>query len=145
MSAKKSKANIAKQNYQPTAAEKDAIEKARGRITSGPVPRISVVNRTLKLDHPEPAVGFLLLANALGTTALKRYRSGGEQKVTVQNVSVSEGGRAIVGNVTQAPQNVASDKVVTSPPSLTYSPTPAMPMVAEAMPEATSRKRKTRK
>jgi hypothetical protein len=33
--------------------------------------------------------------------ALKRYRSGGEQKVTVQHVSVSEGGQAIVGNVTQ--------------------------------------------
>ena len=33
--------------------------------------------------------------------ALKRYRSGGEQKVTV---AVSEGGQAIVGNVTQAPR-----------------------------------------
>jgi hypothetical protein len=34
--------------------------------------------------------------------ALKRYRTGGEQKVTVQHVTVSEGGNAIVGNVTQA-------------------------------------------
>jgi hypothetical protein len=34
--------------------------------------------------------------------ALKRYRTGGEQKVTVQHVSVSDGGQAIVGNVTQA-------------------------------------------
>ena len=33
--------------------------------------------------------------------ALKRYRTGGEQKVTVQHVSVSEGCQAIVGNVTQ--------------------------------------------
>lgn len=33
--------------------------------------------------------------------ALKRYRTGGEQKVTVQHVTVSEGGQAIVGNVTQ--------------------------------------------
>ena len=43
--------------------------------------------------------------------ALKRYRTGGEQKVTVQHVSVGEGGQAIVGNVTQAareavPQNL---------------------------------------
>ena len=31
--------------------------------------------------------------------ALKRYRTGGEQKVTVQHVNVNEGGQAIVGNV----------------------------------------------
>ena len=34
--------------------------------------------------------------------ALRRYRSGGEQNVTVQHVSVNDGGQAIVGNVTQA-------------------------------------------
>lgn len=32
--------------------------------------------------------------------ALKRYRTGGEQKVTVQHVNVNEGGQAIVGDVT---------------------------------------------
>ena|ERR1700730_13228319 len=31
--------------------------------------------------------------------ALKRYRSGGEQTVRVEHVTVNEGGRAIVGNV----------------------------------------------
>jgi hypothetical protein len=36
--------------------------------------------------------------------ALKRYRTGGEQKLTVQNVSVNDGGQAIVCNVTQAPR-----------------------------------------
>jgi hypothetical protein len=36
--------------------------------------------------------------------ALKRYRNGAEQKVTLQHVSVAEGGQAIVGNVTQAPR-----------------------------------------
>jgi hypothetical protein len=34
--------------------------------------------------------------------ALERYRSGGGQNVTVQHVSVSDGGQAIVGHVTQA-------------------------------------------
>ncbi len=34
--------------------------------------------------------------------ALKRHRAGGEQKVTLQHVSVNEGGQAIVGNVSQA-------------------------------------------
>ena len=40
--------------------------------------------------------------------ALKRYRAGGEQKVTVQHVSVSEGGQAIVGNVTQGAPDLLS-------------------------------------
>lgn len=31
--------------------------------------------------------------------ALRKYRTGGEQKVTVQHVNVTEGGQAIVGNV----------------------------------------------
>ena len=35
--------------------------------------------------------------------ALKRYRSGVEQKVTLQHVSVAEGGHAIVGNVSGRP------------------------------------------
>lgn len=35
--------------------------------------------------------------------ALKRYRTGGEQKVTVKRVTVNEGGQAIVGNVSGAP------------------------------------------
>jgi len=33
--------------------------------------------------------------------ALKRYRSRGDQKVTVEHVHVHEGGQAVVGNVTQ--------------------------------------------
>ena len=32
--------------------------------------------------------------------ALKRYRSAGEQKVTVEHVHVHDGGQAVVGNVT---------------------------------------------
>ena len=32
---------------------------------------------------------------------LKKYRTGGQQKVTVEHVHVGEGGQAIVGNVNQ--------------------------------------------
>lgn len=46
--------------------------------------------------------------------ALKRYRSGGEQKVTVQHVSVNEGGQAIVGNVTQATRETTPGKPANS-------------------------------
>jgi len=31
--------------------------------------------------------------------ALKRYRTGGQQKVTVEHVHVHEGGQAIVGHI----------------------------------------------
>jgi hypothetical protein len=50
--------------------------------------------------------------------ALKRYRTGGEQKVTVQHVSVSEGGQAIVGNVTQEARSTAPQKPVATTPAL---------------------------
>jgi hypothetical protein len=56
--------------------------------------------------------------------ALKRYRSGGEQKVTVQQVfSVNEGGQAI-GNVNQAPRE--------GMPELADARQPAMEMVGKS-------------
>ena len=42
--------------------------------------------------------------------ALNRYRDNREPAVTVQNVSVGDGGRAIVGNVTQHANLIVSDK-----------------------------------
>ena len=40
----------------------------------------------------------------------ERYRSHGEPAITVQNVSVGDGGNAIVGNVTQHARVIVSDK-----------------------------------
>jgi hypothetical protein len=39
-----------------------------------------------------------------------RYRNNGEPAITVQNVSVGDGGKAIVGNVTQHASVIVSDK-----------------------------------
>ena len=50
--------------------------------------------------------------------ALKNYRAGSPQTVTVQNVSVSDGGQAIVGNVTAAPRGTPS---AADPPPVTIS------------------------
>jgi hypothetical protein len=66
--------------------------------------------------------------------ALKRYRTGGEQKVTVQHLSVGEGGQAIVGNVTQTPAKTAPEKTAASPPVLTDSRTPAVTAVRNRRP-----------
>jgi hypothetical protein len=46
--------------------------------------------------------------------ALNRYRSHGEPAITVQNVSVGDGGKAIVGNVTQHARVIVSDKAPAS-------------------------------
>jgi hypothetical protein len=64
--------------------------------------------------------------------ALKRYRSSGEQTVTVQNVSVKDGGQAIVGNVTtQHAGKTAPDKGATSPAAITDARMAPMAIVGE--------------
>jgi hypothetical protein len=68
--------------------------------------------------------------------AIKRYRSGGEQKVTVQQVfSVNEGGQAI-GNVNQAPREGTPEHPTKLAPALADARQPAMEMVgtSEAAP-----------
>ena len=61
-------------------------------------------------DSAERAFNKLARTFATQMEAFTRYRTGGEQKV-VQHVSVSDGGQAIVGNVTQAPRQSAATGV----------------------------------
>jgi len=73
-------------------------------------------------DSAERAFNKLTRTFAMQMEALKRYRTGAEQKVTLQHVSVAEGGQAIVGNVTQAPrkngqEQAAQEKAATPPPA----------------------------
>ena len=49
--------------------------------------------------HAERALNKLARAFLSQMETLKRYRTGGEQKVTVQHVTVSDNAQAIVGNV----------------------------------------------
>jgi Enolase, N-terminal domain len=51
-------------------------------------------------DSAERALNKLARTFAAQVEALKRYRSGGEQTVRVEHVTVNEGGQAIVGTVT---------------------------------------------
>jgi hypothetical protein len=61
------------------------------------------------LENAERMLNKLVRSFATLTEALKRHRTVGEQNVTVQNVSVQDGGQAIVGNATQrAPDQTAS-------------------------------------
>ena len=51
-------------------------------------------------DSAERTLNKLVRSFAAQVETLKRYRSKGEQKVVVEHISVNEGGKAIVGNVT---------------------------------------------
>ena len=69
-------------------------------------------------DSAERAFNKLARTFTTQMEALKRYRTGGEQKVTVQHVSVREGGQAIVGNVTQAESKLTAEKPASPRPAL---------------------------
>ena len=78
-------------------------------------------------DSAERAMNKLARTFAMQLEALKRHRSSGEQKVTVQHVNVSDGGKAIVANVTQTkPEEPALSRTARS------APTPALTHIAEA-------------
>lgn len=64
------------------------------------LPRVETIEQQ---NSAEQALSKLARTFTSQMEALKRYRSKGEQRVTVQHVAVNEGGQAIVGNVTQTP------------------------------------------
>jgi len=61
-------------------------------------------------DSAARAFGRLARTFPAQIEALNRHRSQGEPAITVQNVSVGDGGKAIVGNVTQHASMIVSDK-----------------------------------
>ncbi|HXI08049.1 MAG: hypothetical protein ACRC1G_10020 [Bradyrhizobium sp.] len=61
-------------------------------------------------DSAARALGRLARTFPAQIEALNRYRSRGEPVITVQNVSVGDGGKAIVGNVTQHRNVMVPDK-----------------------------------
>ena len=63
--------------------------------------RLAHVENIPQQDSAERALNKLTRTFAMQMEALKRYRTGGEQKVTVHHVTVNEGGQAIVGTVEQ--------------------------------------------
>lgn len=61
--------------------------------------RLNHVETIPQQDAAERALNKLARTYASQMEALKRYRTGGQQKVTVEHVTVNEGGQAIVGTV----------------------------------------------
>ena len=86
-----------------------------------------------EIDLAERTLNKLARTFSTVLDQLHRYRSGGGQKVTVQqNVSVSEGGQAIVGNVTQSSRDNSKAEAATASAAITDTrPTP-MPIVQQS-------------
>jgi hypothetical protein len=63
-----------------------------------------------QLESAGRALGRLARTFPAQVEALNRYRSSSEPAISVQNVSVSDGGHAIVGNVTQHARVILPEK-----------------------------------
>jgi hypothetical protein len=99
--------------------------------------RLAHVDNIPQQDSASNAFNKLARTFTAQVEALKRYRSGGEQKMTVQHVHVAEGGQAIVGNVNAPTEGVgARKKSEDQPHALAYAPGVEMPRQVEAEREA---------
>jgi hypothetical protein len=92
--------------------------------------RLAHVEDIRQQDSAERAFTKLTRTFAAQMEALKRYRTGGEQKITVQRVTVSDGGQAIVGNVTHASREAAANESAASR-RLADAKTVPMPIIEE--------------
>jgi hypothetical protein len=69
--------------------------------------KLAQVETVQQQDSAERTFSKLARTFTAQVEALKRYRTSGEPMVSVQHVSVSDGGQAIVGNVTHGPRESA--------------------------------------
>ena len=95
------------------------------------VDELARLGHTPQQEMAERAVNKLSRTFATLVGALKHHQTGGEQKLTVRHVSVSDGGQAIVGNVTQAPRDVLPEKTPNATPALTDARQIPMEIVGE--------------
>jgi hypothetical protein len=72
--------------------------------------RLANADDIARQDSAGRALGRLARTFPAQIEALNHYRNYGEPAITVQNVSIQNGGKAIVGNVTQHASVLLSDK-----------------------------------
>jgi hypothetical protein len=104
--------------------------------------RLASVETIPQQDSAERAFNKLARTFAAQVEALKRYRSGGEQTVRVEHVTVNAGGQAIVGTVTGGTGGKAKSEEQPDAKHLPHAPGETLPSDiethAEAMPVASS-------
>jgi hypothetical protein len=89
-------------------------------------------------DSAERAFNKLARTFTTQIEALKRYRSTGEQKMTVQHVTVNDGGQAVIGQVTAGAGNKKSEELPHVPKPLADATGETLPCPLEAVWEAVS-------
>jgi hypothetical protein len=72
--------------------------------------RLSHAETIAQQDSAERALNKLARTFTAQLEALKRHRTGGQQKMTVEHVHVHEGGQAIVGHVEHKTEGGADKK-----------------------------------
>jgi hypothetical protein len=92
--------------------------------------RLNHVENIPQQDSAERAFNKLARIFAAQISALKDYRSRGEQKMTVQHVTVGDGGRAVIGTV-NSPGRGADEKTGEQPHALGHAPGTQMPRAVE--------------
>jgi hypothetical protein len=115
--------------------ELDAMHLAQMTANSMAIIRLfGELARTESVPHVESltrAINQLTRTYTAQLEARKRYLTGGEQKLTVQNVSVNDGGQAIVTNVNQATGGAAPDELTNTTPALTDARQSPMDIIGE--------------
>ena len=96
------------------------------------------LGNTPQQEMAERAMNKLSRTFATLVGALKHHRTGGEQKLTVRHVSVSQ----IVGTVTQAPRDVLPEKTPNATPAVTDARQTSMEMVGERKREPVPQRRR---
>jgi hypothetical protein len=91
--------------------------------------QLANANNILHQDSAERALNKLARTFTTQMEALQRYRNGGEQTVTVQQVSVSDGGQAIVGNVSQSHREAGQGPPKNAPPVIPFEPRPVVAVI----------------
>lgn len=97
---------------------------------------LAIAGDVARQDSAARALGKLARIFPAQIDALSRYRNNGEPAITVQNVSVQDGGKAIVGNVTQHASVIVAEKPTRARKRRAKPARPGRPARTGATPEA---------
>ena len=76
--------------------------------------RLNHIENIAQQDSAERAFNKLTRTFVAQVEAFKRYRTGGQQRMIVEHVTVNAGGQAVVGNVTHGGEGRARNQGPTS-------------------------------
>lgn len=97
--------------------------------------QLALVENIPQQDSAERALNKLARTFTTQIEALKRYRSTGEQKMTVQHVTVNDGGQAVIGQVTAGAGANKKEDLPHVPKPLTHATGETLPRPLEAVRE----------